>query len=208
MFHLILSFIANTIIFVITKTGYVGIGVLMALDSCNIPIPSEITMPFAGFLAHNGTLAWWGVWGVIIAGTVGSVVGSWVSYELAGWIVKNRTKNKFLHLLFSDHAVGTAERWFAKYGAASVLVGRVIPVVRTFISLPAGIARMNIKTFLWFTALGSFVWSVFLAYAGYALGARWQTIETYFREVEYGIVIIFILLFVVWFVKKKRRKVQ
>lgn len=205
MLHSVFSFIAEVIIFVITKAGYIGVGFLMAIDSCNIPIPSEIIMPFAGFLAQSGELSLWGVWGVIVAGTIGSIVGSWVSYELAGWIMKNRASSKFLKLLFSDRAVKVAQEWFTKYGAVSVLVGRVVPLLRTFISLPAGVVRMDMKTFLWFTAIGSLAWSAFMAYLGYFLGTQWQVVEVYFREIEYGILVV-LLAWITWKMIWRKKK--
>ena len=177
----------------------------MAIDSCNIPIPSEVTMPFAGFLAQDGTLS---LWMVIIAGTVGSIIGSIVSYYIANWIISYRTKNKILHTIFSDHSVATAERWFKKYGNASVFFGRIVPIVRTFISLPAGVARMKISSFVWFTTIGSLIWSFILAYGGYVLGEQWQHIENYTRQFEYIIVAAVIVMGTIFFIKKSKAKTK
>ncbi len=205
MIYSVLAFIANIIIVIISKTGYLGIGILMAIDSCNIPIPSEVTMPFAGFLAQNGTLS---LWVIILAGTIGSVIGSIVSYYIANWIISHRTKNKVLHKIFSDHSVATAERWFQKYGNASVFFGRMVPVVRTFISLPAGVARMKLSSFVWFTAAGSLVWSFILAYGGYVLGEQWQHIENYTRQFEYIILAAVIVIGAIFLIKRSRIKTK
>jgi len=202
MFYSILSFIANSIIWIISTTGHIGVGILMAADSCNIPIPSEVTMPFAGFLAHSGVLS---LWGVIVAGTVGSIVGSLASYYLANWIMQYRAKHIWLQRVFSDHGVKIAEKWFAKYGNLSVFVGRMVPVVRTFISLPAGIARMNVVSFTLFTTLGSFIWSSVFAYIGYMLGEQWQVIEIYFRKFEL-IALAFVIIVVFFIIYKERSK--
>lgn len=180
-----------------------GIGLLMAIDSCNIPIPSEVTMPFAGFLAQTQVLS---LWGVIIAGTIGSIIGSIISYYLASWVILYRKQNKFLYTLFSDRSVYTAERWFQKYGNASVFFGRMVPVVRTFISLPAGVARMKMSSFLWFTAAGSLVWSILLTYAGYILGENWHRIEIYFREVQYVVVVLIVCAGVMFLIQRKKKK--
>ncbi len=203
MIHSVLAYIAGIIILVITKTGYLGVGLLMAIDSCNIPIPSEVTMPFAGFLAQNSVLSlgW-----VIFAGTVGGVFGSVVSYYIANWIIIHRTHNIFLHKLFSDHAVSTAERWFQKYGNVSVFFGRMVPVVRTFISLPAGVARMKMSSFVWFTFLGSLVWSAVLAYGGYLLGENWQHIELYFRNAQYSVLILIIVACGIFIIRRKNKR--
>jgi len=200
----IFSFLAEVMISVISYTGYFGIGILMAIDSCNIPVPSEITMLFSGFLAHQGTFA---LWWVIVAGTVGSVVGSFVSYELAGWIMKQRTRVAWLRVLLSDHAIAVAEKWFLKYGAAAVCIGRIVPVVRTFISLPAGVARMNRTIFLWYTTLGSFVWCTFLAYGGYMLGEQWRIVEIYMRDSEYVILGIGVVL-IIWYAIRRARSLK
>ena len=205
MIYSVLAFIANIIIVIISKTGYLGIGILMALDSCNIPIPSEVTMPFAGFLAYRGTLS---LGLIIFAGTLGSIIGSIVSYYIANWIISHRTKNKVLHKIFSDHSVAIAEQWFQKYGNVSVFFGLMVPVVRTFISLPAGAARMKLSSFVWFTAAGSLVWSFILAYGGYVLGEQWQHIENYTRQFEYIIVAVAIVMGVIFLIKKSRMKTK
>ena len=201
MFYSIISSVADLIIKIISILGHTGVGILMAIDSCNIPIPSEVTMPFAGFLAQSGTLS---LWGVIIAGTVGSLAGSLVSYYIAHWIMGYRARVGWLKKIFSDSRVSQAERWFLKYGNASVFIGRMVPIVRTFISLPAGIARMNVGKFILFTILGSFLWSALFAYAGYILGEQWSSIDIYFRKFEFVVLILFVGI--VYLIFKKERK--
>ncbi len=202
MFYSLVTFVAGSVMSVISVLGHVGVGILMAIDSCNIPIPSEVTMPFAGFLAQSGVLS---LWGVIIAGTVGSVVGSLASYYLAHWIMGYRTRVKWLGKLFSNNRVSQAERWFLKYGNLSVFIGRMVPIVRTFISLPAGIARMNVWMFTLFTVVGSFIWSAVFAYAGYILGEQWSSIDAYFRRFELVALVLFVGIVYLIFKKEKKK---
>ncbi len=202
MFYSLVTFVAGSVMSVISVLGHVGVGILMAIDSCNIPIPSEVTMPFAGFLAQSGVLS---LWGVIIAGTVGSVVGSLASYYLAHWIMGYRTRVRWLGKLFSNNRVSQAERWFLKYGNLSVFIGRMVPIVRTFISLPAGIARMNVWMFTLFTVVGSFIWSAVFAYTGYILGEQWSSIDSYFRRFELVALVLFVGIVYLIFKKEKKK---
>ena len=202
MFYSLVTFVAGSVMSVISVLGHVGVGILTAIDSCNIPIPSEVTMPFAGFLAQSGVLS---LWGVIIAGTVGSVVGSLASYYLAHWIMGYRTRVRWLGKLFSNNRVSQAERWFLKYGNLSVFIGRMVPIVRTFISLPAGIARMNVWMFTLFTVVGSFIWSAVFAYAGYILGEQWSSIDAYFRRFELVALVLFVGIVYLIFKKEKKK---
>jgi len=185
----LLSFLAHLVILVIESTGYVGVFLLMALESANIPIPSEVIMPFSGFLASGGTFSFW--W-VVLVGALGNLAGSLVSYALAGWIVKNRHRF-FIHLLISDSFLETSQRWFSKYGSASAFFSRLLPVVRTFISLPAGLGRMNLAKFSFYTFVGSFLWSALLAYIGWFLGENWEAAGPYFHKFSYAIAILLLV---------------
>ncbi len=167
---------------IIGQFGYPGVFILMALESVNIPIPSEVIMPFSGFLAQQGVFSFWIV---SIAGTLGNVAGSLLSYFLAEWIIRVRERSRLLAAVLSEKHLRTTNEWFVKYGALSVFFGRVVPVVRTFISLPAGLGKMNVVKFTTLTLVGSFIWSVFLTYVGFVLGSNWESIGHYFRQADY-----------------------
>ena len=188
--ELILAWLSSIIIGVIEETGYAGIAVLMALESANIPVPSEIIMPFSGYLVFSGNfnLFW-----VVFWGAFGNLAGSIVSYYL-GFFGGRRFLEKYGKFLFvSRHDLDLAEKWFQKYGTLTIFASRVLPVVRTFISFPAGIARMGIFKFSVYTFAGSFLWSYFLTYVGVIMGENWTKLEVYFRKFDWLIGIVLML---------------
>lgn len=195
------TFLSNLVTEIIKLLGYPGVFLLMTLESVNIPIPSEVVMPFSGFLALQGTFNFWAV---AAAGTLGNVAGSLMSYYLAEWILTIRKRYRFLQLLLSEKHIEKTNEWFGKYGAYSIFFGRVVPVVRTFISLPAGIGKMNVAKFTSLTFIGSLIWSVFLTYIGFFLGSNWDVIGTYFRKADYAIAGIAVLV-VLYFVFRKKK---
>lgn len=182
--------------------GYPGVFFLMTLESVNIPIPSEVVMPFSGFLALQGTFNFWGV---AAAGTLGNVAGSLLSYYLAEWILSIRAKYGFLRIILSESHIEKTNEWFRKYGSYSIFFGRVVPVVRTFISLPAGIGKMNVAKFTVLTLVGSLIWSVFLTYVGFFLGSNWDTIGGYFRNADF-VILGALGVAVIYFLLRKRKK--
>ena len=153
LLEIISTFVLNTI----EAWGITGVFVLSALESANIPIPSEVIIPFAGFLAAIGRFNFWAV---VLAGAFGNLAGSLVSYYAAARLDKHLRKNR-------DFII--AEKWFKKFGIWSVFFGRMLPIVRTFISFPAGMFKVNIWKFSYLTFLGSFLWSWLLAYIGFFL---------------------------------------
>lgn len=201
------------IIHLIQSGGYFGVFILMTLESALIPIPSEVTMTFGGFLAFKGSLS---LPLVIAAGTLGNLVGSLIAYTIGIYLEEHTIKNlirkygKIFLLTESDydHSI----KWFQKYGDGVVFFSRILPAIRTFISLPAGLFEMNIWKFSLYTAIGSFIWSAFLAYAGFVLGEKWNTLEPYYRKFELGIGVILVLLVLLYInhklkiVKLKRSK--
>jgi membrane protein DedA with SNARE-associated domain len=195
MVNQILEWLALQIMGLIQFAGYWGVFFLMALESANIPIPSEIIMPFSGFLVSKGVF---GFWPVAVIGALGNLFGSVVSYLLAAFIVKNRHKFYPFKLLIPDSFLEKAERFFKKYGSASVFFSRMLPVVRTFISLPAGLGKMNFLKFCSLTFLGSLVWSFVLAYFGKVLGDNWMVLEKYFRQFDVLILAVIIGAGVYW----------
>lgn len=184
-----LEILASSIVDFIASFGYLAVFILMTLESALIPIPSEVTMPFAGFLVGVGKLNFWVV---VLIGAVGNLVGSWAAYALGYWgqetVVRKVIKNYGKYLLITEHEFDKAEKWFRIHGSKIAFFSRLMPVVRTFISLPAGIARMNILKFSFYTLLGSLLWSAFLAWLGVVLGQNWHTLGTYFHKFDIVIV--------------------
>ncbi|KKS83106.1 MAG: hypothetical protein UV58_C0001G0033 [Candidatus Wolfebacteria bacterium GW2011_GWC1_43_10] len=198
MLESILLWIANAVILIINSTGYIGVFVLMALESANIPIPSEIIMPFSGFLAAQGSFSFWGV---VFWGAVGNLFGSLVSYKLAGWIVRTGEKSKIVGFFIPQSLLDKTGHWFSRWGETTVFFSRLLPVVRTFISFPAGLGKMNLLRFSLYTFLGSFVWSAFLAYIGFFLGENWHSVSYYFRKFDYLIAVLILVGFGWWAIK-------
>ncbi|MCL4399677.1 DedA family protein [Patescibacteria group bacterium] len=198
-----LTAISNLVIETIKYLGYPGIFLLMTLESVNVPIPSEVIMPFSGFLALQGNLNFWLV---ALMGTLGNLAGSFFSYFLAEWIIEMRGKSKILSVVISEKHLNKTDIWFKKYGSFSIFIGRIIPIVRTFISLPAGLGKMEIKKFTILTFLGSFIWSLFLTYIGFFLGENWTVIENYFRQMDVIIVAAIVLGIAYWLVKMMKKR--
>ncbi len=196
MATIILSAIANWIMSVITSLGYGGVVLLMAIESMNIPLPSEVIMPFAGFQAALGTM---NIWWAGLAGAIGCVLGSSLSYWI-GMIGGRPLIEKYgKYILISHHDLNLAEKWFAKHGEVTVLVGRLLPVIRTFISFPAGITKMNFQRFIIYSFIGSFPWCVALAYLGLKLGENWESLRTYFHGFDWAILAL-LILGIVWYI--------
>ena len=170
--------------------GPFGIALLMFLENVFPPIPSELIMPLAGYQAASGQMS---LLMVILAGTVGSLAGV-IPWYYAGRFVGERRLKRFTErhgrwLTMGPEDVDAADRWFRKYGIAAVLFGRLVPAVRTLISVPAGIAKMSFLTFLIFSAIGSAAWTTLLAYAGYALGQNYEAVESYVGPVSNAVLI-------------------
>lgn len=191
----IITLLTSFIIQVIEAGGYGGIFLLMGLESALIPIPSEVTMTFAGYLASIGKL---NLYGIIIVGGVANLAGSLVAYGLGYWggegLVKNLIRKYGKWLLISEHEYEKSEKWFKKYGDKVVFFSRVLPIIRTFISLPAGVYRMPLWPFIWLTLVGSLIWSAFLTYVGFVLGKNWHALEPYYRKFEYVIVAVVVIV--------------
>jgi membrane protein DedA with SNARE-associated domain len=191
----ILGTISGFIIGVISSMGYWGIILLMAIESANIPLPSEIIMPFSGFLVAKGEL---NLWLVGFAGAIGCVLGSIASYYIGYYGGRPLIERYGKYILISHHDLDLVDRWFKKNGDITVFVGRLLPIIRTFISFPAGIARMNIIRFVLYSFLGSLPWSLALAYIGKKLGDNWETIRKYFHGFDWIILGLIIILIVWW----------
>jgi membrane protein DedA with SNARE-associated domain len=195
----IIEILSAFIVATISTLGYGGVVLLMAIESACIPLPSEIIMPFAGYLVYKGQF---NLWAVGVAGAVGCVIGSWVAYYVGLYGGRPLIEKYGRYVLLSSHDLDLADRWFARYGEVIVFASRLLPVVRTFIAFPAGIARMNITRFTVYTFLGSLPWCIGLAYVGQLLGEQWdknETLKTWFHRFDFLIGIL-IVLAVVWWV--------
>lgn len=177
----------------INHFGEWGIFFTMLLESACIPIPSEVIMLFGGFLAASGSLNFWGV---ILAGTLGNLAGSiliyWIGIKGGRPFIEKYGK----FVLFNPHHLEKADRWFQKYGGLTVFFGRILPVIRTFISLPAGISKMKFGRFTLYTILGCIPWNIVLTYAGLKLGQNWSVAQPYLKPFTYIGALIFIIIII------------
>jgi membrane protein DedA with SNARE-associated domain len=195
----IIELLSYFIVATISTLGYGGVVLLMAIESACIPLPSEIIMPFAGYLVYKGQF---NLWAVGVAGAVGCVVGSWVAYYVGLYGGRPFIEKYGRYVLLSRHDLDLADRWFARYGEAIVFFSRLLPVIRTFIAFPAGVSRMNMTRFTVYTFLGSLPWCIGLAYVGQVLGEQWdknETLKTWFHRFDFLIGAI-ILIAAVWWV--------
>ncbi len=191
--------IGNKIIDLIEVTGYPGILFLMVLESALMPIPSEIVMPFSGYLVLQGKLNFTGV---VLAGSIGNLIGSLLSYLIGLKYGRNFLVKYGKFLLIKKEHLELAEKWFKKYGDRTVLFSRLLPVIRTVISLPAGIGKMEGDRFTLYTIVGVVPWCCFLTYAGILLGKNWTWIEKILHNASVTITILLIAALIVYFLKK------
>ncbi len=188
------------IVATISRLGYAGVVLLMAIESACIPLPSEIIMPFSGYLVYTGRF---NLWAVGVAGAFGCVVGSLVAYWVGMYGGRPLIEKYGRYILLSSHDLDLADRWFARFGEVIVFASRLLPAVRTFIAFPAGVARMNIKKFVIYTFAGSLPWCIGLAYVGQRLGEKWDkdpTLRNLFHRFDFiiGIVLLAAVAWWVW----------
>lgn len=188
--------------------GWPGVVFLMGIESAAIPFPSELIMPLAGWLLieAKGDSAWM-LGMAAFYGALGNLLGSWVAYWISLKGGRPLLKKYGRYLLVTQHEVDRAEEWFQKYGELAVFASRLLPVVRTFISIPAGIARMNFWKFSFYTFLGSYPWSLGLAYGGYKLGENWEDLRRVMRPFDFPIAGIIIVV-VVWFIYRRIKVIR
>ncbi|MFZ0425489.1 MAG: DedA family protein [Xanthobacteraceae bacterium] len=204
MLDQIISVLAAFIVEVISAAGYLGVVVLMAIESACIPLPSEVIMPFAGYLVSVGRFT---LIGAATAGALGCNVGSTVAYYVAAKGGRRAFERWGGYVLIGTAELERADEFFARYGAITVFIGRLLPVIRTFIAFPAGLARMPMLKFQIYTFLGSWPWCFGLAYVGFVLGQQWDsnsTLRSLFHRFDAAIVVVLFLGFV-WFVWSRRR---
>jgi membrane protein DedA with SNARE-associated domain len=200
-----LAALVELFIQVISDAGYLGITFLMALESMVAPVPSEAVMPFAGFLIYQGKMHWQEV---ILFSTLGSIIGSLVSYYVGMNFGRPLIVKYGRYLLLSEHHLNLSESFFRRFGQKTIFISRFIPVVRHLISLPAGAARMNVYVFTAYTLLGAVLWNSFLTYLGYRLGGNWSIIRTYSEKLDIVIVVLMALGIVYLYHKYRKNKVN
>ena len=194
----IIEIFSGFIVGIISTLGYPGVVLLMGIESACIPLPSEIIMPFSGYLVYTGRFS---LWAVSVAGAIGCVVGSIVAYWAGMYGGRPFIEKYGRYVLISQHDLDLADRWFARRGELIVFTSRLLPVIRTFIAFPAGVAKMNLTRFVAYTFLGSLPWCLALAYAGQKLGEQWDkndTLKTWFHRFDFVIGIIGVLAAVWW----------
>lgn len=203
MIHQLLNWLGGLATQLIESMGYAGVFFGMLVESAGIPLPSEVIMPFAGYLVSLGKM---NLWVVGVLGGVGNLVGSWLGYAVGYYGGKPLLEQYGKYVLISKSHIEEGEKWFNRHGEWAVFFGRLLPVVRTFISIPAGIAGMNLKRFSIYTLLGSLPWSFLFAWLGYVLGNNWETMEPYLRKGNWAVVGLLALLFIYLILKWSKRK--
>lgn len=202
-----LSVLVSYVVAVISTAGYLGVAGLMAIESACIPLPSEIIMPFAGYLVSVGRFS---LIGAATAGAIGCNIGSTIAYLVAAYGGRAAFERWGRYVLVRHEELDRAEKFFAQYGAATVFIGRLLPVIRTFISFPAGLARMPMLKFQIYSFVGSWPWCFVLAYVGMVLGARWDsdpTLRRLFHEFD-AVIVAIVVAGCAWFVWSRWREVR
>jgi len=172
------------------RFGYIGVVIAMTIESCAIPLPSELILPFAGWSVSRGlieplTSSPWSYWPAVLAGVLGNTLGSLASYALGAYGGRPLVERYGKYVLISAHDLELAERWFARFGEATVFFSRMLPIVRTFISVPAGIARMPLWRFTLFSVLGAVPWVMLLVWGGMQLGDHWLELKQSLKGLDY-----------------------
>jgi membrane protein DedA with SNARE-associated domain len=187
--------------------GYVGVMLAMAIESAMVPLPSELILPYAGFLISDAsqveplTGGPWNYWIVVVVATIGNTIGSLVAYAIGAWGGRPFLERYGKYLLIRPHEIELADHFFQKYGAATAFFSRLLPIVRTFISFPAGVARMPLRTFIAYSTAGAFLWSMLLVFAGMQLGANWTDIRHALQPFDLAIAVLVVagvVLFIWW----------
>lgn len=198
----IINSLTNFIIQTISNSAYGGIFLLMVAESALIPIPSEVIMPFSGYLVSAGKL---NVVYVVLAGSIGNLVGSLIAFFIGLRLGRNFILRYGKYVLLKKSHLELTENYFRKYGDRATFISRLLPVVRTYISLPAGVANMNLKKFIVYTFAGSIIWNTMLTYVGIKLGEEWTNIRQYSTYIDV-VVIAGAIIAIIIFVKRRSSK--
>jgi membrane protein DedA with SNARE-associated domain len=199
----LLQQLSRIILNLISFSGYPGVFLLMVAESMVLPVPSEIVMPFAGYLAYVGTF---NIWIVTLVGTLANLVGSWIAYFIGLKVGRAGILKYGRYVLLRESHLEQAEGWFEKYGDKAIFLSRLTPVLRTVISLPAGIGKMDLKKFTLYTFVGSIPWNFALTYLGYSLGQNWSVIESYFKYIDILIIVGAIAIIAYYPIRRRRKK--
>ncbi|OPX57683.1 MAG: hypothetical protein A4E25_02058 [Methanobacterium sp. PtaB.Bin024] len=196
------EFLVETAIHLIESLGYWGIFLAMTLESACIPLPSEIIMPFAGFVVWEGELT---LWGITLVGALGNLFGSMIAYYVGLKGGRPLLEKYGKYILITPSKLNLADEWFSKYGQEAVLISRVLPGLRTFISLPAGITHMDLKKFIVYTFFGSLPWCFVLGYIGVLMGPEWEIIKGYMYvfDIIVGIGVVIFLAYLIYYYHDK-----
>ena len=198
MISAIIAYLAGFIIKGISTLGYAGVVIMMGIESACIPLPSEIIMPFAGFLVSRGEMT---LLGISLAGALGCLLGSYLAYWVGYYGGRPMIEKYGKYVLLSHHDLEISEKFFDRYGSSAIFISRLLPVVRTFISLPAGIAKMELKRFSVYSFVGSFIWCYALGWIGMKLGDNWDTLGKYFHRFD-AVIGLLILIGIIYFIKR------
>ncbi len=204
MVDIIIGAVTSFIINGISTLGYSGVVLMMTIESACIPLPSEVIMPFAGFLVAQGKFS---LFGVTIAGAFGCLIGSLLAYVVGSWGGRRFIEKYGKYILISHHDLELSDNFFNKYGASAIFFSRLLPVVRTYISLPAGIAKMNFTKFVIYTFAGSLPWCLALAYMGKKLGDHWDSLGIYFHKFDF-IIVALIIIGIVWYIWRHVKQIK
>ncbi len=201
----ITEILSNFVIHLIETFGYTGIFIAMTLESACIPLPSEVIMPFAGFVVNEGKLS---LIGITLVGTLGNLIGSLITYYVGLKGGRPLLEKYGKYILITKDKLNYVDNIFNKYGPITIFLGRILPGIRTFISLPAGISRMNIKKFIIYTILGSLPWTFALGYVGVLLNDKWSIIRGYFHifDIILGLLIVLFILYLVYKYRKSQTR--
>jgi membrane protein DedA with SNARE-associated domain len=192
--HQILSYVGGLAISITLALGYPGLIFLMALESMVVPLPSELVLPFAGYLTATGQFNFWLA---VISATIGSLIGSLISYAMGYWGGDKFVRHLGKYLFLDETDLNKTERWFNQRGEATIFFARFVPVVRHLISIPAGIGKMNLKKFSIYTVVGAGLWNAFLLWLGFWLGANWQEVRQYSQYFSLAIALLLSLALII-----------
>ena len=192
----IIDYVSQIAINLIEILGYWGVFFGMMVESACIPLPSEVIMPFSGYVVWEGKMT---LLGITIVGVLGNLIGSWITYFVGLKGGKPFLEKYGKYILISKSKLDLAHDWFERYGHEAVFISRMLPIIRTFISLPAGIAGMDFKKFTVYTLFGSIPWVLFLGYVGVMLGPHWDEIRSYFHILDI-LIVIGIAMFVIYII--------